>query len=55
MYQEKLANLKKQLQLLKDGLHPEYQKRMKKLEQSYNERLRMNEIFYAYEVGSIFF
>ncbi|XP_046997979.1 sin3 histone deacetylase corepressor complex component SDS3 [Schistocerca americana] len=42
MYQDKLASLKKQLQQLKDGTHPEYNRKLKKLEQAYRERLRLN-------------
>lgn len=48
MYQDKLANLKKQLEELKNGLHPEYVKRVKKLEHQYKERLRLNEIYRDY-------
>ncbi|KAG2470681.1 SDS3 deacetylase, partial [Polypterus senegalus] len=46
MYQEKLASLKRQLQQLQEGTLQEYQKRMKKLDQQYKERLRnAGEIF----------
>lgn len=38
VYQEKLAGFKKQLQQLKDGSHPEYNRKLKKLEHSYKER-----------------
>ncbi|GLH01146.1 Sin3 histone deacetylase corepressor complex component SDS3 [Gryllus bimaculatus] len=38
MYQDKLANLKKQLQQLKDGSHPEYNRKLKKLDIQYKER-----------------
>ncbi|XP_039292173.1 sin3 histone deacetylase corepressor complex component SDS3 isoform X2 [Nilaparvata lugens] len=42
VYQDNLASLKKQLQQLKDGSHPEYNKKLKKLESLYKERLRIN-------------
>lgn len=48
MYQDKLASLKKQLQQLKDGTHPEYNRRVKKLEYQYKERLRLNVIYKEY-------
>lgn len=48
MYQEKLATFKKQLEDLKNGSHPEYVKRVKKLKQQMEERLRLNEIHRAY-------
>ena len=51
MYQDKLAQLKKQLQQLKDGTLPEYMKKLRKIDQSYRERLRINEIWYQYEVN----
>ncbi len=51
MYQDKLAQLKKQLQQLKDGTLPEYMKKMKKIDQQYRERVRINEIWYQYEVS----
>lgn len=38
VYQEKLAGFKKQLQQLKDGSHPEYNRKLKKLEHGYKER-----------------
>uniref|UniRef100_A0A665T4F9 SDS3 homolog, SIN3A corepressor complex component n=1 Tax=Echeneis naucrates TaxID=173247 RepID=A0A665T4F9_ECHNA len=43
MYQDKLASLKRQLQQLQEGTLQEYQKRMKKLDQQYKERLRNTE------------
>lgn len=45
MYQDKLANLKKQLKQLQDGIHPDYMKRLKKLEQNYQSRQLLNEVF----------
>ena len=50
MYQDKLSHLKKQLQQLKDGVLPEYTKKLKKIDQQYKERLRINEIWQQYEV-----
>ncbi|XP_037295474.1 sin3 histone deacetylase corepressor complex component SDS3 isoform X2 [Manduca sexta] len=52
MYQDKLASLKKQLQQLEDGIHPEYLKRVKRLEHQLHERLRLNKIYkdHMYEV-----
>ena len=50
MYQDKLAQLKKQLQQLKDGTLPEYMKKLKKIEQQYSERIRLNIIWRDYEV-----
>lgn len=43
MYQDKLASLKKQLQQLRDGTHPEYNKKMKRLDAALKERLRLNQ------------
>ena len=51
MYQQKLAQLKKQLQQLKDGTLPEYMKKLKRLDQNYKERLRVNEVWFQYEVS----
>ncbi|XP_047347442.1 sin3 histone deacetylase corepressor complex component SDS3 isoform X2 [Vespa velutina] len=48
VYQDKLANLKKQLQQLKDGTHPEYNRKLKRLEAQYKERLRLNIIYRDY-------
>lgn len=38
MYQDKLAQLKKQLQQLRDSSHPEYNKKLKKIDATYRER-----------------
>ncbi|XP_005177889.1 sin3 histone deacetylase corepressor complex component SDS3 [Musca domestica] len=48
MYQHKLASLNKQLEELKSLTHPEYLKRLKKLEYQYKERLKLNEIYRDY-------
>ncbi|XP_013194814.1 sin3 histone deacetylase corepressor complex component SDS3 [Amyelois transitella] len=45
MYQDKLANLKKQLQQLEDEIHPEFLRRVKRLEHQLHERLRLNKIY----------
>ncbi|XP_072100483.1 sin3 histone deacetylase corepressor complex component SDS3-like isoform X2 [Mobula birostris] len=45
MYQEKLTSLKRQLQQLQEGTLQEYQKRMKKLDQQYKERIQNAELF----------
>uniref|UniRef100_A0A3P9D3E0 SDS3 homolog, SIN3A corepressor complex component n=1 Tax=Maylandia zebra TaxID=106582 RepID=A0A3P9D3E0_9CICH len=47
MYQDKLASLKRQLQQLQEGTLQEYQKRMKKLDQQYKERLRNHKFLLA--------
>lgn len=38
VYQDKLGSLKRQKQQLKDGTHPEYNRKVKRLEAQYNER-----------------
>ncbi|XP_015915964.1 sin3 histone deacetylase corepressor complex component SDS3 isoform X2 [Parasteatoda tepidariorum] len=53
MYQDKLANLKKQLQQLNEGVHPDYLKRLKKLEQNYDHRILMTQIFETIELERI--
>lgn len=53
MYQDKLASLKKKLQQLKDGTHHEYNKRVKKLESQYHERLRMNILYREYMIETV--
>ncbi|XP_011549580.3 sin3 histone deacetylase corepressor complex component SDS3 isoform X1 [Plutella xylostella] len=45
MYQDKLASLKKQLQQLEDGVHPEFLRRVKRLEHQLHERIRVNRIY----------
>lgn len=45
LYQDRLASLKKQLQQLEDGIHPEFLRRVKRLEHQLNERLRINKIY----------
>uniref|UniRef100_A0A224Z6M2 Sin3 histone deacetylase corepressor complex component SDS3 n=1 Tax=Rhipicephalus zambeziensis TaxID=60191 RepID=A0A224Z6M2_9ACAR len=53
MYRDKLATLKKQLTQLKEETHPEYLKRLRKIEQLYQERLFMNEVFQSHEVERV--
>uniref|UniRef100_A0AAQ5XM86 SDS3 homolog, SIN3A corepressor complex component n=1 Tax=Amphiprion ocellaris TaxID=80972 RepID=A0AAQ5XM86_AMPOC len=53
MYQEKLASLKRQLQQLQEGTLQEYQKRMKKLDQQYKERLRNADLFLQLETEQV--
>lgn len=48
MYQDKLSNLNKQLNELKFGTHPEFVRRVKKLESQYKERNRLNDIYREY-------
>lgn len=48
MYQDKLASLKRQMNDLTQGNHPEFVKRVKKLDAQYRERLRLNEIYRDY-------
>nr|CAH7716370.1 unnamed protein product [Callosobruchus chinensis] len=48
MYQDKLATLKKKLQQLKDGTHHDYNKKVKKLDYQYKERLRLNTLYKEY-------
>lgn len=53
MYQDKLAQLKRQVQQLKEGNLPIYMKKLKKLEQQYKERLRMHSLWVAHETTVI--
>lgn len=53
VYQDKLSELKKQLQMLKDGSHPEYEKRIKKVEQQYKDRVKLNDVWYKYQLECI--
>lgn len=48
MYQHKLANLKKQLDELHQLTHPEYVRKLKKLDYYYKERLCLNEVYRDY-------
>ncbi|NWY53380.1 SDS3 deacetylase, partial [Chionis minor] len=53
MYQDKLASLKRQLQQLQEGTLQEYQKRMKKLDQQYKERIRNAELVFTVSSSSL--
>ncbi|CAB1442417.1 unnamed protein product [Pleuronectes platessa] len=53
MYQDKLASLKRQLLQLQEGTLQEYQKRMKKLDQQYKERLRNADLFLQLETEQV--
>ena len=53
IYKEKLASLKKQLQQLNDGTHPELNRKLKKIEAQYKDRLRYAEAVKNYEVGVV--
>lgn len=53
MYQDKLASLKRQLTQLQEGTLQEYQKRMKKLDQQYKERLRNADLFLHLETEQV--
>ncbi|XP_037077850.1 sin3 histone deacetylase corepressor complex component SDS3-like [Pollicipes pollicipes] len=49
VYQDKLANLKAQLQQLKEGSHPDYNKKLRRLDFQHRERIRVTELWYQYE------
>uniref|UniRef100_A0A1B6GLD0 Sin3 histone deacetylase corepressor complex component SDS3 n=2 Tax=Proconiini TaxID=565685 RepID=A0A1B6GLD0_9HEMI len=53
VYRDKLFNLKAQLNQLKEGTHPEYNRLVKKLEVEWRERLRMNVIWRDYLVDCV--
>lgn len=53
MYQDKLSYFKKQLEDLDNGVHVEFLRRVRKLEQQYNERLRLNEVYREYLVECV--
>lgn len=53
MYRAKLATLKKQLAQLKEDSHPEYLKKLKRIEQVYHERRFMNDVFQTHEVERV--
>lgn len=53
MYQDKLSNLKKQLEELQSASHPELIRRIKRLEHMYHERLRLNEIYRDYMIECV--
>lgn len=53
MYQDKLASLKKKLQQLQDGTHSEYNRKVKKLEYQYKERIRLNVLYRDYMIECV--
>lgn len=53
MYHDKLAYFRKQLEELDHGVHPEFLRRVRKLEIQYNERLRLNEVYREYLVECV--
>jgi len=53
MYQDKLADLKRQLTKLNDESLPEYQKKLRRLDKMYEERLRFNEVIKDLEVEMV--
>lgn len=53
MYQDKLALLKKKLQQLHDGTHHDYNRKVKKLEYQYKERLRLNTLYRDYMIECV--
>ncbi|XP_076064351.1 sin3 histone deacetylase corepressor complex component SDS3 isoform X2 [Oratosquilla oratoria] len=53
MYQDKLAQLKKQLQQLREASHPDYNKKLKKIELLFKERLRLNDIWRDLEMENV--
>jgi hypothetical protein len=52
MYQDKLLQLKKQLQALEEHNQPDYLKKAKKIKQQYQDRLRANEAWKDIEVST---
>jgi len=53
MYQQKLAQLKKQLSQLTAGSHPEWLRRKKKIDSSYRERMRINHVVRELELEMV--
>ena len=53
MYQDKLADLKRQLAKLNDGTLPEWQKKLRKLDTAYRERMKFNEVVKDLEVEMV--
>ena len=53
MYQDKLADLKRQLTKLTDGSLPEWQKKLRKLDLAYRERMKFNEVVKDLEVEMV--
>lgn len=53
MYQDKLGNLKKKLQQLRDGTHHEYNRKVKKLEYQFKERVKLNTLYRDYMIECV--
>lgn len=53
MYQDKLASLKKQLEEVQVGSHPELIRRLKQLERLYHDRLRLNSYYRDYLIECV--
>jgi len=53
VYFDKLAQLKAQLQQLCDGTHPEFSRRIIKIDRIYKERLQLNEAWRDYEAECV--
>lgn len=53
MYQDKLAELKRQLGQLNEGSHPDWTKKLRRLENAYKERLRINTIIRDLEIEMV--
>lgn len=53
MYQHKLSHLKKQLQQLTAGTHPEWLRRKKKIDSAYRERMRINIVVRELEIDMV--
>jgi len=50
IYRDKLAYLKQQLEQLEQGLHPDYLRKLKKLETVFKDRILLNEVWKEYEI-----
>ena len=53
MYQVKLSQLKRQLEQLNDGKLPDYTKKLRRLEATYRERMRISEVIHDLEVDMV--
>lgn len=53
IYQDKLASLKKQLEDVQAGSHPELIRRLKQLERQYHDRLRLNSYYRDYLIECV--
>ena len=53
MYQVKLSQLKRQLEQLNEGKLPEYTKKLRRLETTYRERMRISSVIHDLEVDMV--